>query len=104
MLRICGGRADARDGRTEMRGGIVPELGHARMAFERGLHDAALHATASSVNQTDVLEACRGCGIDVLSNHGRNVARREGMEIELALDRHANEASHEPPGVKDRWR
>ena len=36
MLRICARRVDARDGCAEVRGGIVPELGHQRMTFEQG--------------------------------------------------------------------
>ena len=62
-LRIC---VQARDRRAEMRGGVVPELRDARMAFERGLHDAALHAAAAAMDQPHLAQAGGSGGIDVL--------------------------------------
>ena len=59
----CGAEAglvdlsQARDRRAEVRGGVVPELRDARMAFERRLHDAALHAAAAAVDQPHLAQA-----------------------------------------------
>jgi hypothetical protein len=70
-----------------MGGGIVPELRDARMALERGLHDAALHAVAAAVNQPHFAQAGGNGGVDVLLHDRRNVPRRKRVQIELGLDR-----------------
>jgi len=72
-----------------VRGWIVPEFDYARMAFERRLDDAALHAASSSVYDTDLVKACRRRSLDVLGDDRGNVARREGVKIELGLDGYA---------------
>ena len=73
-----------------MRIRIVPELDHARVAIERRLHDAALHAAPAAVHHAHLVEAGRRRRVHVVGNHTRNVARRERMEIDLALDRKAD--------------
>ena len=73
-----------------MRGWIVPEFNDARMAFERSLHDAALHAASSSVYDADFAKARRRRGLDVLGDDRWNVARRERMQIDLAFDGNAD--------------
>ena len=72
--------------RAEMRGGVVPELRDQRMPLEDGLHDRALRAAAASVNQAKLPQAGLVRGAYVLVDDGRDVARREGMEIELRFD------------------
>jgi len=56
------------------------------MVFERLLDDPALHALAASVNQPHLAEAGFVCGSDVLDDHRRDIARREGMEVERIFD------------------
>lgn len=69
-----------------MRERIVPELDDARMTIERGLDDTALHAASSTVDEPHLAEAGRRRRVDVLGNHGRYVARREGVQIQFVLD------------------
>ena len=66
--------------------GVVPELGDQRMLLERRLHDAALHAAAAAVDEAQLAQAGFVRGADVLLDDGRDVARGEGVEIELRLD------------------
>jgi hypothetical protein len=54
--------------------------------FERGLHDSALHACAAPVYQPHLAQSRLVRGLDVFIDDGRDVARREGMEIERAVD------------------
>jgi hypothetical protein len=56
------------------------------MAFERSLYDPALHAASSSVHDTDFVKARSRRSLDVLGDNRGNVARREGVKIELGLD------------------
>jgi len=87
LLRIC---AQASERRAKVRIQIVPELEHPRVPFERCLHDPTLNAAAAAVNEPDLSQA-GGCRrVDVLGDHGRNIARREGMKIELASDGNTN--------------
>ena len=73
-----------------MRGRIVPELDHARMAFERGLDDATLHAASASVYDSYFAKACRSRSLDVLGDEGGDVARRERVKIDLVFDGNAD--------------
>src|SRR5260221_5032856 len=57
------------------------------MAIERRLHDAALHASPAAVDDAHFVEAGGPGGVDVLGDDRRDVARRECMQIDLALDR-----------------
>ena len=52
------------------------------MIFQRLLDDAALNTLAASVNQAHLSEAGFVCGGDVLGDDRRDVARREGMQVE----------------------
>jgi hypothetical protein len=60
------------------------------VAIERGLNDPALDTAPASVHQPHLAPARRRGGIDVVGHHLRSVARRERVQIELALDRNAN--------------
>jgi len=57
------------------------------MAFERGLHDSALHPAAAAVDESHVAQAGGSGGVDVLLHDRRDISRGEGMQVELALDR-----------------
>ena len=69
---------------------VIAEFLHIRMALERGLHDAALHSMSTSVNQPDVAEARVSGRSDVFLDNRGDVAWREGVQVELGFDRHAN--------------
>ena len=64
----------------------VPKLIDQRMAPEHTLHDGALHALAASVNQTYLTQAGLARRVHVLIDDGRDVPRRERVQIERALD------------------
>ena len=91
-LRLSG---QPRDGGAEVRRSVVPELDDTGMTVERLLHDAPLHAAPAPVNQAYLAKAGSGGGVNVLGDDGRNVARRECMQIELAENRNAD--SHQSP-------
>ncbi len=74
-------------GGPEVRRGVVPELGDQRMLVECLLDDAALNAAAAAVNETQLPQAGLVRGADVFVDDGGNVARREGVQVELRLDR-----------------
>jgi hypothetical protein len=79
-------------------GGIVPELEHAWMPVERGLHDPPLHAAAPPMDQPHGVEAGGGGRVNVLGDDRRNVPRGEGVEIDLAFDWNAcGHGSPSPP-------
>ena len=92
--RRSGIGCEARDGGTEMRRGVVPEFDDAGMAIEGLLHDAALDTAAAAVHQTHFMEPGGGRRLDELGDHRRDVPRREGVQIELALDGNAKVARH----------
>ena len=77
----------AGDGCPEVRGGVVPELGDQRMAIENGLYEATLDATAATVDKADFGEAEPGRRADVFLDDRRDIARRERVQVDLALDR-----------------
>jgi hypothetical protein len=66
---------------------VVPEFDDPRVAVERGLHDAALHAAAAAVHEPDLFEArVSGSGHVFVDDRG-NVGWRKSVEVDLALDR-----------------
>ena len=69
-----------------MRGGVVPEFCDQRVLLQGRLDDRALGAAAASVNQPKLPQAGVVRGAYVLVHDGRDVAWREGMEIELRFD------------------
>ena len=69
-----------------MRARIVPEFDHARVPLERGLNDSALDAAAAAVHQPHFAESCGSRGLDVFSDHGRDIRRRERVQIDFSLD------------------
>jgi hypothetical protein len=85
--------AKSRHRGSEVRFGGVPELLDQRMALERLLDDATLNAFAAPMDEADFPEARLVGGVHVLFDDRRDVARREGVEIERILDR--NPVCHE---------
>jgi len=60
------------------------------VASERRLNDPALHTAPASVHQPHLPPTRRRGGIDVIGDDVRNVARRERVQIEFALDGNAD--------------
>jgi len=79
-------RCQADDGRAEVGRRIVPELDHLRMLIERRLNDTALNASPSSMDDAHLVEAGGRGRVDVLRDHGWNIARRERVQVDLAVD------------------
>ena len=73
-----------------MRVVIVPEFDHFRVPFERRLDDAALDAAAAAVDDPDLVQAGGSSRVDVFVDDRGDVARTEGVEIDLVLDGNAN--------------
>jgi len=73
-----------------MRIGVVPEFDDEGVVFERGLHDAALHAATAAMDDANFFQAGGSGGIDVFTNDRGHIARREGVQIELVLDRNTD--------------
>ena len=69
-----------------MRFRCIPELGDERMPFERLLHDPALNPLAAAVYQANFAESGSMRRVDVFLDDGRDVTRRERMEVEMLLD------------------
>ena len=80
-----------------MRRRIVAEFLDVGMAVECGLDDSPLYAAASPVNQANLAKTRAGGRLDVGLDNRRNVARRERMQIEVILNRHAVRIVHGPP-------
>jgi hypothetical protein len=79
--------ADTSNRRPEVGRRIVPELEGQRVGFEGRLDDAPLDAASAPMHQPDLGEpGVRRRGHEFL-DHRPDVARREGVEIDLALDR-----------------
>jgi hypothetical protein len=60
------------------------------VSFERGVHDPALNAATPAMNESDLSEARRCRRVDILGDQRGDIARREGMKIELVFDRNTN--------------
>jgi hypothetical protein len=61
------------------------------------LHDAALDAATAAVNQPHFIESGSGGRVDVLLDNRWNIARRERVQIQFALDRDLHRAvGHRP--------
>src|SRR5881227_1970085 len=57
------------------------------MVGEQRPHDPALDADAATVDQPHLREAARVRGLEVLGDDGRDVARRERVQVQRVLDR-----------------
>jgi hypothetical protein len=69
-----------------MRRRIVKKFQHERVPVERLLHDSALHPGATPMDEPHFAQSFGMCLVDVLFDDRGNVSRREGVEVELALD------------------
>jgi len=86
-----------RERRAEVRCRVVAKFDDQRMAIESSLDDAALHALAASVHETNVAKTGKDGGIDVVADDGGDVLRCEGVEVELGLDRNADRIVNHGP-------
>ena len=78
------------DGGPEVRRRVVPELRYEGMALQCGLNDATQHSAAAPVHQAH-LEQTDGCGLFYVFGDNRgDVARSEGVEIQLTFYGDAN--------------
>ena len=73
-----------------MRAWIVNEADDQGMALERLLDDRPLDADAAPVNQTDFAQPGPVCFGDVFLDDRRDLARTEGVKVQLAFDRDVN--------------
>ena len=78
---------EPRDGGAEMAFRRVPELLDEGMALEGLLHDAALHAPASAMDQPHFAEAPFPRSGHVFVDDGGDVSGGEGVEVEGVFDR-----------------
>src|SRR5256885_8900926 len=79
-------RAEPDERGAEVGRRVIAERFDLRKPIECRLNDTALDAGSASVNDADFAEAGPRRGVDVLLDDGRDVARREHVEIDLALD------------------
>ena len=56
------------------------------MPLERGLDDPTLDAAPAAVHQSHFAESRGSRSLDVFSDHGRDVRRRERVQIDFSLD------------------
>ena len=70
-----------------MRFGCVPEFRDERVPIERLLHDAALHAAAAAVDESNLPQARGMRRVHVLFDNGLDVTGCEGVQIQRAFDR-----------------
>jgi hypothetical protein len=69
-----------------MRRRIIKKLQYQRMPFEGLLHDSALYACTAAMDDSHFAKAGGVSLIQVLCDHRRDIAGREGVKIEGALD------------------
>ena len=60
------------------------------MTIEGGLHDPALHAASAPMDEPHVAKPGVRGRCDVFLDDGGNIARGEGVQIELGFDGNAN--------------
>jgi len=87
-------RTEPDERRAEVRCHIIPELLDVRVTVEGGLYDPALHAASAPMDEPDVAKPGVRGRCDVFLNDGGNVARGEGVQIELGFDGNAVEVWH----------
>jgi hypothetical protein len=69
-----------------MRRWIVKKFHYERVPFERLLHDAPLHSCPPAMDEPYLAQAGGVGFIQVLFDDRRDVARREGVEVEGSFD------------------
>jgi hypothetical protein len=81
-------RPQSTHGCAQMGPRVVPERRHEVVALEDRLDDAALHAAASAVDESDFGQATPVRRPQILVYDRRDIARGEGVQIELRVDGH----------------
>jgi hypothetical protein len=78
---------------------VVEKLQHERVPVEDLLDDPALHASSATVNEPHFTQSYSVSLVEVLFHDRRNIARWEGVKIELAFDGDAQRVLilHFPP-------
>jgi hypothetical protein len=71
---------------AQMRRPVVKKFNHERVPLEHSLDDSPLHAYAASVNESDFGKSRRVRFVQVLFDHGGDVSRGEGVEVEGPVD------------------
>jgi hypothetical protein len=83
--------------RAAARGRCLADLDDERMAPAEVAHTRALHAAPAAVDQTDLVEAGLGGRFQVGLDDGRNLPRREAVEIDRVLDGNRNRVQRVSP-------
>ena len=65
---------------------IVPEFDDTRMPVQGSLDDAALHAAAAAVDETQPADSPLPAGPHIVLDQGGHVARSKGMQVQFARD------------------
>ena len=78
--------ADDRGAGTPALGRRIGEAGDERMAGEDRLHDLALDADATAMDQPHFGEPSGVSGLEILGDDRGDVTRREGVQVERILD------------------
>ena len=76
---------------------IVAELLDVGVPVERGLDNPPLNSAPSPVDHANLAKTRTGGCLDVSLYNRWDIARREWMQIELILNRHAVRIVHGPP-------
>ena len=71
--------------------GVVVEFGDKRVAFENGLHEAALDAAAAAVDEAQRAQPGRVRGVHIFINDRRHVPGPERVQ-------HVGQRELDPPG------
>ena len=81
---------EARNCRAKVGFRVVEEFGHERIAVQNLLNDAPLDALAAAMDQADLAQTGRMCGVKVFIDDRRDIGRREGVKIKAVFDRNAD--------------
>ena len=69
-----------------MRGRVVEKFHDERVPFERLLHDAPLNADPAAVDEAHLTQPGGVRFVQVFRDDRRDIARREGVEVQLSRD------------------
>ena len=69
-----------------MRRRIIKKFHDQRVSFEGPLHDAPLHALASTVDEAHLTQTGGVSFVQVFFDDGRDIARRECVKVEDTFD------------------
>lgn len=83
-----------------MSGRVIPELDDGWVSVERRLDDAALHTASAAMNKANFTQTGRLSGLHIIGDDSGHVARREGMEVELASNGNAHVTLRKSPSPR----